>query len=259
MRPDPKHTSCKNCLFANYTADTQTGCKINMIDKFRRYECEIVEAFDDHKEFYVLPNRKCMWLRTNNWKWAKEDLYEQIAAIRQEIEMQYQAIIICGEDFAETKATVKSLTEQYLPPKHISLIRNPDNPITGQEMQEWILEHNKPFNIPWRVQNVTAADIPSSYAIDFVIDRCPHQYYFVCNSGCIVPKKVFSSLNQKIVDELYQLTVLSPNSQDDGLVISYALHKMLNGNQFTGILEKIKEQIDQPLPKVTDICPDFPK
>ena len=45
----PIKTSCKECVFAVYEGDTQTGCEFNRLDKLPHFE-----AYDDQKEFYVV-------------------------------------------------------------------------------------------------------------------------------------------------------------------------------------------------------------
>jgi len=255
--PQQIDTPCKDCLFALYEDNTQTGCNVNMIQKFRRYDVPILEAYDEDKEFYVIQGKRCLWHRTETWKWAGENPYEQVSAIRNEIEISYQGIVFCDNDFEDTKKTVESLTSQYIAPKHITLIRRPDNPVTGKEMHIWLQKHCKKQDIAWRIQNVTATDLPNGFHIDMVISRHPYQYYFVCNSGCEVPQNLFSSLNQKIVEELYPLTILAPNEAGNGLIVSYILHKIFQGNQDVGMLQKVATHTETPITTVTEICPNF--
>jgi len=46
------YTSCKDCKFAIYNEATQTGCQADQIERFG--EENIVEAYDEDKEFYVI-------------------------------------------------------------------------------------------------------------------------------------------------------------------------------------------------------------
>ena len=41
-------TSCKECVFAIYNNETQTGCKHERVGKFRDRD-ELIEAYDDDK------------------------------------------------------------------------------------------------------------------------------------------------------------------------------------------------------------------
>lgn len=63
-------TSCKECVFAIYDGNTQTGCKDDRISKFKE---DVIEAYDEEKEFYVI-NRTCTLYRTKNWNNGEIDL-----------------------------------------------------------------------------------------------------------------------------------------------------------------------------------------
>jgi hypothetical protein len=56
-------TSCKNCIFAVYDNNTQTGCLTNRIDKFNYLA---IEAYDNDKEFYIIKSF-CNYYRTSSW------------------------------------------------------------------------------------------------------------------------------------------------------------------------------------------------
>lgn len=61
------HTSCKNCVFAKYKDITQDDCALDYISKFRLKNVEILEAYDEEKEFYIINNKKCLGYRENKW------------------------------------------------------------------------------------------------------------------------------------------------------------------------------------------------
>ena len=43
---NPKvHTACKNCMFAVYEDNTQTGCYINRLEKYS----DVLECYDEEK------------------------------------------------------------------------------------------------------------------------------------------------------------------------------------------------------------------
>jgi len=90
MPQDPtKQTSCRNCLFAIYDGDTQTGCEANRIEKFGNF---VVEAYDDSKEFYVI-NRFCNLYRPLYWNNGIKD----IVAAKKETCVTFDLLIDCDE------------------------------------------------------------------------------------------------------------------------------------------------------------------
>ena len=63
-------TSCKECVFASYEGDTQTGCLAGRIEMFDK---QIIEAYDDDKEFYVI-DAYCNYFRPPKWNAGKPDV-----------------------------------------------------------------------------------------------------------------------------------------------------------------------------------------
>lgn len=56
---------CKNCFYAIYDGQTQTGCQFNRMDKFFE-QGRVVEAYDEDKEFYVIEGGCNAY---NEWKY----------------------------------------------------------------------------------------------------------------------------------------------------------------------------------------------
>ena len=70
------NTSCKNCHYAIYEGITQIGCKLNRIDKWQQ-QTEVLEAYDEEKEFYVIKDRVCN--AYNEWTYYDlTDVYDII-------------------------------------------------------------------------------------------------------------------------------------------------------------------------------------
>lgn len=65
-------TSCQNCTFAIYdqTNKTQTGCYFDRIEKFKKAGHEVIEAYNEQGEFYLI-GQKCNYNRDKkpeNWE-----------------------------------------------------------------------------------------------------------------------------------------------------------------------------------------------
>ena len=62
-------------LFSIYKDNTQIDCAMNLLEKYKSKNTEIIEAYDEDKEFYILNNRKCIGFRKDNWfKQFNDDL-----------------------------------------------------------------------------------------------------------------------------------------------------------------------------------------
>lgn len=81
-------TSCKECIFAIYNGNTQTGCEDNRISKF---ESDVVAAYDNDKEFFVI-NRLCTLYRPNEWNNGIKDIQKA----KSESHMTFDVLIDCN-------------------------------------------------------------------------------------------------------------------------------------------------------------------
>ena len=85
-------TSCKECIFAVYENDTQVGCFANRIEKFKEAK-EIIEAYDDEKEFYVV-SRLCNLYRNQK---THEDLDQELLIANEQSSLSFDLFIECSD------------------------------------------------------------------------------------------------------------------------------------------------------------------
>ena len=78
------HTSCKDCIFIRYGAcgspieeKSQSGCEMKLVGphidtegqlsiRHVNSDIEVLEAYDDEEEFFVLNNTKCHYKRNES-------------------------------------------------------------------------------------------------------------------------------------------------------------------------------------------------
>jgi len=82
-------TNCKECVFAIYDGKTQVGCTHNRIEKFKP---NIIEAYDDDKEFYVI-NNLCNFYRNAERGYSVDD----VDLVKSESAISYDIIFDCNE------------------------------------------------------------------------------------------------------------------------------------------------------------------
>lgn len=63
----PIHTACKQCVFAKYENKTQVDCYLDYISKFKDKNLNILEVYDEDKEFYVINDKRCIGYKNENW------------------------------------------------------------------------------------------------------------------------------------------------------------------------------------------------
>jgi len=231
------HTSCKNCIFAIYKGKTQIECKLEEITHLAENNVEILEAYDEEKEFYIVNNNKCLKYRESNWKFANDNLYIQMAQIYEEIALKYHAIIFAGDNMIHVSDTLQSLMSQKLPPVFITIVREPTSTLLPSELYYLLL--NK-CGISWKVENIIQP-YTREQIIDIVVSFTKAPIYAVFNAGYIVKHRVFSNLNRAIHEDFFKFFYLTPDENQNGLIVSKRVHEAYQGNFNKPLIEKLKE------------------
>lgn len=161
---DPIHTSCKDCVFAIYSENTQTGCAIDMIDRYKAKHCDIIEAYDDEKEFYILNKYKCIGHRKQSWfsqyDDAEDTLEYKIRKVKESNCLNYLLLIDLKTMTVENLDHIfKDISNLVLKPKRIILIRyNYTNKIFDFDLIRNLM---KKYSVvcSWRIQTMLEQDI----------------------------------------------------------------------------------------------------
>lgn len=243
------YTSCKECAFAEYNGNTQTGCSL---DKLKDFE-DVIEAYDDEKEFYVIQNRFCYYARTKQWAEKYEDTLEQL-----EKEMQhlpYQVIIFASSNLEKLSKTLDSVYKLDILPAHISII---NKKIKDPQLIVDDIESREP-KIRWYLKGIRNANLSNHKCIDQIIKFIRQPFYAVFHSGFEIPRDLFSALRDKIYHDNLQFAFIKPNTEGNGEIVSSSMHMALNGNQAIGLEKKIESQECPNLIKtIHEIMPNFP-
>ena len=249
-------TPCKNCTFAEYEGITQTGCELGRLDIFRANGVNIIEAYDEEKQFYVIEGRRCMYSRTNQWSIDhQDDPIEDLLA--SEVEMPYQAIVIVNDKVKDLIRTLKSLWNQDIKPQHVTIIR-PFYHIKNLKFDavRGLMEKSK---VPWRMETIVDPEWSHRDMVDLVVPFVKFPYYAVFKAGIVVPRDTFRIISDKINDESFVFSALSPNKDGQGLVVPHMVHKLLMGNKDKPLLDKIRKQDECQIIPITEVCPNFPR
>ncbi len=101
-------TSCKDCIFAIYEDKPQTVCFAQRIVVFKK-RLEVVEAYDDEKEFYVI-KRLCNLNRSEK---TQETLEQELKLAQQRIAVSIDLFIDCSNVQEENIDNIVKLIENY--------------------------------------------------------------------------------------------------------------------------------------------------
>jgi hypothetical protein len=94
---DVIHTPCKSCSFAVYDKDTQTDCYLDLISKFRNKNIEILEVYDENKEFFVINKKKCFAHKEEGYFKSRKlencSIEEKASYVREKLRLNYHLIV----------------------------------------------------------------------------------------------------------------------------------------------------------------------
>lgn len=161
---DRIHTSCKDCVFAVYENQTQTNCSMGMIDKYKSKNCEIIEAYDEDKEFYIINSRKCINHRKESWFKQFEDsedsLEYRINKTKESNRLNYILFIDLKLFTTENLHQLFiDITNLNIKPKRIILLRyNYTNRVFDFDLIKGLIDKYK-IDCPWRVQTMVEKDV----------------------------------------------------------------------------------------------------
>lgn len=234
------NTPCKNCIFAIYKEDTQTECDLNRLEHFRAKNIEIIEAYDEDKEFYVIKDRLCTSYRGNKWgeKFNKNNWVKQL---KTELSIKYSSILIIEKsctlnDILDTFDTLLNIKRE---PKKIFIINL--NPHVNRIALYSKLQPMSP--IPIRIeQPVDMANGPNTQ-IDLLV-RTTHiaaPFYLTINAGDLLPLNFIEKIETMIFEDLKQVGAVTHNN-NSVVLYSTPIHVYCGGNKKTSLLDKLKKE-----------------
>jgi len=233
-------TICRDCAFAVYDEETQTGCSIGKIDKFEKQGAEIIEVYDEtNKEFYVIKGRVCVSWRGSDWKEKNKGRDDWAEIVAKETMVRMDAIIYMSKDttLADVEKTVLSLKNNTIKPAQLTLVNN------GSEIDRPTLARIcNASEFKWRVENIQEEDASRMRGIDIAIKKVnanDYNYYCIFDAGKKVPTNFISDINSSLNDDLNRFLALR-SDDGNGDVGQILMHKRIGGNRDKPFLDKIE-------------------
>jgi hypothetical protein len=255
------HTACKDCVFSAYDSNTQKGCFLDKIDKFRNLDVEIVDVYDEDKEFFVVSGRKCQFYRNSDWLAEISYDDDEFELLNKEVQIGVDIIILIDEDnnFEHVFDTIESIKESTIQPESIIFTihnkkNNKDFKFTKQQYQiiKDTLSEIKD-TIPYSFE-VILVDQPLEKSINSAARRSNINY--VClHAGIELNEEYIAKINSLINDEMIPLIYVEPCrlasalglGQYNNMFVNKKLHNLVGGFGKKTILEKVKEFDDDNL------------
>lgn len=251
------HTSCKNCLFAKYDGNTQNGCSAGKLDSYINKGVEVVPAFDDEKEFFLINDKQCMlYRRQDNWDHDSSLSQEKLLAkAREETQIKYQVVLTCLNDsLDDLQTTVDSLSNQTLRPSHVTLFK----PVKGKLSQHDAIDILSNAGIKWRMQDIFAQIVNPYRYLNVLLKNASFPFLGMFYTGIDLPPTTFEQIDKFINDDMESFSALTPNSENQGMFIPYFVYKFFDAtNTNQTFLEFINESCDTK--PITQVVTGFPE
>ena len=218
MNINPIHTPCKNCTFAKFADKTQIGCHIGFLDIYRKQNAEILEAYDNDLEFYVINDKKCVGYRENSWfqKYnlsdapiqQKIDKFKELNKINYLLVIDFKKLGETEEDINNIQAALSDLNIQ---PQKIVFVRAASGGETTTYGSINKMMIRSKIDCAWRIQSMVNEDISSEDILHNIIS-INKPYRFICDlrrSDCHKLNSVIEAAQEIVYEKLDQFSVLT--------------------------------------------------
>lgn len=228
---DSIHTSCKDCVFAIYEDKTQTGCSMDMIEKYKTKNCQIIEAYDDDKEFYIINKRKCINHRKESWfsqfENPENSLEYRIEKTKTSNRLNYILLIdlklLTVEKLHQTFIDIANLD---IKPNRIILLRyNYTNRVFDFDIIKGFIDQYK-IDCPWRVQTMIEKDVELRSILSSTINlHKQHRFMVYMTDYTSGLNEIINRGNKIVFDDLETFSLITDKLQTtslfSGLVYRY--------------------------------------
>lgn len=211
-------TSCKECCFAVYEDVTQVDCAASRLEVFRKVKTQIIEAYDENKQFYVIANRICLYKRSTEWyETLTQDCTDDVLAAREEIPFKYHVVIIGDKFLTDILATVNDIAAQSCKPYRITVVRPKGTTTNMSVIRQSLTATQCPV---WKLENILDPEIDTLdqyLRLSLINNKCP--YVAIFNAGTQIDSNVFEKLSNRVINDLFQFAALISPNTEDGLII----------------------------------------
>ena len=246
------HTSCKECIFAIYDESnkTQVGCKLEKLDKLKDNGVEVIETFDEEKEFYVLNNHACMTYR--NKLMEDKTLDEQMEIVKQQAKPRMACIILIqNNNESDLENTIKSLVEQEEQFREVIFTNLSD--IKPSVIIDLINKHEGKFK--WSVKQILDEYWIGSKSINHALEKSRSTYACIFNSGFIINKFFVKEIIDALCNQMKRFIMLKGiDEKDNGLTVQTYAFLSLRGNEEANTDDEQGASVNSFLEKISYIA-----
>ena len=254
------HTSCVDCIFAKYDGKIQTGCSFNRVEKFKSSGCEIVDAENEDKQFFVIGRfcnayRKPAWkeLVENTNKYSHEELMQKA---RDEMSLRCGVMVLMNPEstMSEAEETIHAIFKQKNnKPEYIVVVNN-----SKESHSEVIsrMHHVVQDRCVFYAVKIRGGVATTEQALDYGFHNIKNSYFICFEAGYTPPENLIDFLDYKLNEEMQQLLLSMPTEGSvNGFFTQSAIYKFLYGNNTTIFFDKLKQILSDE--NLLNLCVDW--
>lgn len=243
-----KSTSCKDCVFADYDGDTQTGCTLGKLQKFIDRKALVKGAYDEKKEFFVIFNRQCPYFRNTRWaEFVGELDFEKNARERANAECQaaFHIIMFLNDNMHKMECTLESLRNQIHKPIQVTLVMDIESALDPREIKKVLApeDDDQYLQFKWRIQKlqIKARDRQIIHMVNQSLKNMTA--YCVCHAGFEFPRDYLHNAQRFMFEEMYQFAMIEDVDEPNGTIVTPGVHEYFHfrGNHELTVPENLRE------------------
>lgn len=224
------HTPCKKCVFAKYDGNTQKDCHLAYLDKYRASNIEIIEAYDNEKEFYIINDKKCIGYREDKWfdnlNLEDNSIETKINIYHQYNKLHYLVVVnLKNFDSDSLGDLLKQISHAEVLPQKIAMIRYRNSPysFSYDKIEQLIKNYN--INYQWRIQTMLDDSISYESVLHNTITINP-KYRFIISISAPADNidTLINKANTIVHKDLDQFMVLS-NKEKTAVLFSGGVYR----------------------------------
>ena len=246
------HTACKNCIYSIYDEEnkTQIGCMFNKIEKLKANGINIIESYDDEKNFFVLDKHACMSYREKDFL-NNIDIEEAKKITRKQMSPRVAAVInVVDENKENLKRIIQSISDQNV--KFSEIIFCTNKTVKPSDIISILNDLKCKFK--WNIKQILDDYWLGSKSINVSVQKSKSTYFCLFDSNFIIPNEFVEQIDVAICDEMKRFIILEPiDSNGNGATFQTYAFNALRGNE-EAFIEDSEKRADNFIDKIKFIA-----
>lgn len=232
------HTSCKDCIYAIYDElnKTQIGCQFNKIEKLKNNGIDVIESYDDDKEFFVLDKHACMSYRESHFLIGKT-IEEAKEITRNQMSPRIAAVININNDNKEKISNIIKCIHNQTKQFYEVIFCTSSSDVKPSDIIKIINENKCSFK--WTIKQIVDDYWLGSRSINISVQKSKSTYFAIFNCDFNIPNKFVEEIDIAICDDMKRFIILEPiDDKGNGALFQTYAFNSLRGNEEAFIEEE---------------------